>query len=159
MQCPHCGYAMTDFDTDCPRCARQGHLPTDQRASPLPDMACMDESPRRAHVNIIHVFVGLLIGSVFASTLLFGLYHVVSSSEGTAFVRKVHFTYAETFVSLDAMTGVPYIKAKERWPLTVKALQRDGVLESDKAFQERIRREAEEQFKHDMRERMNDFPY
>jgi hypothetical protein len=72
-----------------------------------------------------------------------GFHHVVLSGEGTRVIPKVHFTLAETFVSLDAITGMPFIAARTKYPLTVKALQREGMLETDEQFERRVRQETE----------------
>ncbi len=155
MQCPRCGYVMTDFDRDCPRCSRQGlstpPLTLDAAAPP----AYAPPSPAR--VNPWNIIVGMAVALLVSAGGALGFVHVVESSEGSRIIGKVHFTYAETFVSMDAITGMPFVKAKERWPLAVKALQREGILESDADFQERIQRQAEE----DLRERMSEYtpPY
>jgi hypothetical protein len=83
---------------------------------------------------------------------VFGSHHVVSSSMGTKLVPKVHFTFSETFVSLDAITGMPFLQAKTQWPLAVKALQKEGLLESDDAFKSRIEQGVQE----DMRKAQED---
>ena len=71
-----------------------------------------------------------------------GRVHIVLSSDGTRLIRKVHWSLPETLVSLDAITGQPFTEAKRRYPLTIKALQRDGLLETDEQFNVRIAREA-----------------
>ena len=88
----------------------------------------------------------LIILAVFLPCLAWflGSFHIVQSSDqGTRLVRKVHFTFAETVVSLDAITGQPAVAAKAKYPLTIKALQRDALLESDAEREERIEREVE----------------
>lgn len=87
----------------------------------------------------------LLLGAAFLGiALFFGNFHVVQSEKGTAIVQKVHFTFSETFVSLDAITGQPLLVAKSQHPLAVKALQKGGYIETDEAFQQRIERETRE---------------
>lgn len=86
--------------------------------------------------------LGFLFILAIPSAFILGNNHVVQSSHGTKLVPKVHFTFAETFVSLDAITGQPFVTAKAQNPLAVKALQREGILESDDAFQLRMERET-----------------
>lgn len=74
-----------------------------------------------------------------------GWVHVVSSSQkSTMFVRKIHWTLAETFVSYDAITNMPYVSVMSSYPLSVKALQRVGYLESDVAREARIHSEVQD---------------
>ena len=41
MECPKCGYAMTAFDVDCPRCARMAPTTTAEKpaSAPVPSSA------------------------------------------------------------------------------------------------------------------------
>lgn len=95
--------------------------------------------------------VACCLAGLFAVYVL-GTNHIVQSEKGTALVRKVHFTFSETFVSLDAIIGQPLIVVKAAHPLAVKALQRDGYIETDEAFQKRIESEAQEQFEKNQRD-------
>lgn len=68
----------------------------------------------------------------------------MQSGEGTRIIPKVHFSFSETMVSLDAITTVPYIKAKSEHPLAVRALQREGMIETEEEMEARIQREIDE---------------
>jgi hypothetical protein len=92
-------------------------------------------------------------GLIFASVaFFFGNNHIVQSADGTIVVSKVHFTFSETFVSAEAITGQPLIAAKAKYPLAVKALQRDGLIETDEQMQQRIQREVQEQVEQGQRD-------
>jgi hypothetical protein len=82
----------------------------------------------------------------------FGSYHIMQSEEGTKIIKKIHFTYSETFTSLEAITGMPGGAAQVKYPLSIKALQRDDILESDEERDQRIEEEVEQ----DMSRRMRD---
>jgi hypothetical protein len=84
--------------------------------------------------------------------IVFGNFHVVSSSTGYTMVRRTHFGFSEMFVSLDAITGMPFIQAKGQYPLAVKALQREGLLESDESFNARIESDVKRQMEEGQRE-------
>jgi len=89
----------------------------------------------------VKVFFLVAVGTIlFCGSLWFvGTYHIVSSSKnGTMVIPKAIFTFKETFVSVDEITGMPYIVAQTRWPLAIQALQREGILESDDARRQRI---------------------
>jgi hypothetical protein len=90
------------------------------------------------------VLVAVALVVLLIVTALFGNFHVVSSSSrGTFLVSKIHFTLAETFVSLDSIMGQTRLTAYSQYPLAVRALQRDGILESDEAAEARLKREIE----------------
>lgn len=155
MQCPKCNYVMDDFTAACPRCARLGEP---QRVAvadiPTPAPAPAETSPQREVDPLLsiqqkspllpmwaRVILYLFSIAVVAAIVVFGNWHIVSSGEGTLFVKKIHFTFSETFVSLDAITGMSIIDARAQYPLTIKALQRDDIIESDEEREARIERE------------------
>jgi len=115
-----------------------------------------DMKPQSPHPDAVKAkrqtwfFVGGAI--LLCLALFFGNFHIVQSEKGTTAVQKVHFTFSETFVSLDAITGQPLITAKAQNPLAVKALQRDGLLETDEQMQERVQKEVQEQFEENQRD-------
>ncbi len=85
------------------------------------------------------------IGTILLVVIAFcGNLHIVQSSDqGIRLVRKVHFTLAETFVSMDAITSQPSFTASARYPLAIKALQRDGILETAEERDERVKDEID----------------
>jgi hypothetical protein len=80
--------------------------------------------------------------------LIVGNFHVVTGSDaGMRVVHRDSSSFSEFFVDADAITGMPWIAARSRYPLGCKVLQREGLIESDSEFQERMRRKAEEDAK------------
>ena len=151
--CPKCGAEYREGFTECATCGAtlQAEKPILSRFS---KRLCSDveaDEAEKTHnfwtseVNPRAAFLWImLILSCLAGWGL-GTYHVVQSSKGTQLVRKVHFTFAECFVSLDAITNMPAVASSAKYPLTVKALQREGILESDEDREQRIQREVQEQ--------------
>lgn len=171
MQCPTCGYEMGPFDVECERCRRMAKdaktAPPAPQPKPLPPVETRAASlsmptPRQQAASPDQAAVassivpGILwsVGVLLLGVVLFlGNYHIVTSEDGTTLVHKVEFTFAEPFVSVSAITGMPFIQAKEKYPLGVKALQRAGILETDEEFDRRI----EEETQRKIREATDDF--
>ena len=108
-----------------------------QQNDPKPERA-----PRTAALNI--KIGGRWLQVVGIAVALFGLlfcltHHVVLSSHGTQIISKVHWSLSETFVSLDTITTIPAFKANAEHPLAIKALEREGILETDEQREERVR--------------------
>lgn len=130
MFCPKCNSFYED-GSSCSKCGE---------TTPQDETTIVSEQARKKKTTFYVVGVVLAMALAF-----FGTYHVVESSEqGWLLVKKVHFTWSETFVSLDAITGQPLIAAKSKYPLAIKALQRDGIIETDEQMQERVQKELEE---------------
>jgi len=138
--CPSCGAALRVDAVYCPKCEPEmaprdvklpEHLTARADARPSP--------PPRSHGTLITLVALFLLALVY----LYATVHVVATRQGTVFVRKVSWSFGETFVNLDAIQGTPYLVAKARWPLAVAALQRDGYLETEEQFQARVKREVE----------------
>jgi len=80
--------------------------------------------------------------------LIFGKIHIVRSSDITLprILIKHNFGYNETFINVDIITGMPYILAKTRYPLSCIILAEHEYIESDYQFERRARKEFEEEF-------------
>ncbi len=140
-ECPTCGVLL------CPNCNSSGYCP-ECKSSLIANM----NLGAGVHESLFEVksgnqqstkrmmLIGFIIVLLSTTVWFFGSYHIVSSSAaGTMIVPKVVFSFNETFVSVDEITGMPFISAKSKYPLAVKALQRKGVLETDEKFDARIR--------------------
>ena len=71
----------------------------------------------------------------------FGFIHVIDGASLSVphFVLKDSFGYNETFVNIDKITGMPWIIAKLKYPIGCKVLQDSGHIESDEAFELRVK--------------------
>ena len=71
----------------------------------------------------------------------FGFVHVINGSSLSVphFILKGSFGYKETFVNIDKITGMPWIFAKLKYPIGCKVLQDNGHIESDEAFELRVK--------------------
>ena len=150
--CPECGNLCAQDAVACPRCGKS------YPAQSVPDeeqFAAEEEKQSELRPQRGSDWQNWLILCLFIIVVagwLLGHYHVVQSDDGTRLVPKVHWTLSETFVDIDAITGQPAITASARYPLTIKALQRDGILESDEAREERLRQETKAEMERIRRE-------
>lgn len=140
IQCPDCGREVSARAGACPQCG-----------APIAPTGRQPASPANMRQLI-------LVGAfVLAIVLALGNFHIVrGGSVGVAFVPKAAFTFRETFPVMEEITGVPYITAVSRYPLAVTAMQRNGMLESNDARNDRVRgeiqREAEAETQRLMRQ-------
>ena len=86
----------------------------------------------------------LILAGVF---FFFGKYHIVTSSsqQYPKLIKKQSFGFTETFINIDEITGMPFAAAKSRYPLSVKVLQREDIIESEAALKKRIKKEYEKE--------------
>jgi hypothetical protein len=77
------------------------------------------------------------------TTASFGFVHVITGTnlESTRIVRKGSFGYSETLINIDKITGMPWVFAKSKYPIGCKVLQEKGHIETEEAFQRRIKRQ------------------
>ena len=61
-------------------------------------------------------------------------------------VMKQSFGFSEIFINVDKITGMPWISAVSRYPLGVKILQREGIIESDEEREDRIKKKFDEEW-------------
>jgi len=71
----------------------------------------------------------------------FGFIHVINGSSLSVphLILKGSFGYNETFVSIDKITGMPWVFAKLKYPIGCKVLQDSGHIESNEAFEQRVK--------------------
>lgn len=107
--------------------------------------------PSKLNPGVPWYITTILLGSL--TIVLFGNLHIVSSrDDGFQVVPKYSFSLSETFINLDALTGMPSVEARSRYPLAVKSLQEAGLLQSE----EDRARDLEAKIEADMQKRIND---
>lgn len=88
----------------------------------------------------------VMIGAIVVLIILAGNFHIVTgSSINFRIIRKASFSFDETFVNLDKITNMPLIFAKSQYPLSIKALQDAGILETDVQFEERSQQKVQQE--------------
>jgi hypothetical protein len=175
IACLHCGYPNAPGRSICYNCQKSlvvqptpPPVPPDDIPSPPVDIAAWDMSTQKDAPSALNTELGYKGWLIVAGVLLIGLvwfwgsFHIVSSSTGMTVIPKVAFSFKETMVSVEEITGMPYLAARARYPLAVQALQREHIIESDESFNARIEEEskakvraAEEEARQDLERRMS----
>ncbi|MBI4515061.1 MAG: DUF4339 domain-containing protein [Deltaproteobacteria bacterium] len=108
-----------------------------------------EKRPRRTSSPLF-----LIVALLTIIVLFVGSFHFVTGSSlpGPQLMRRDSFGLSEFFVDVDAITGMPWLAAKARFPLGCRLLQREGILESDTAFNQRVQEETRREFDRTMRE-------
>jgi hypothetical protein len=85
---------------------------------------------------------------VFLAVLFLGTCHIVTGGGGgPKIVRRNSFGFSEIFIDVGAITGMPWIAAKWRFPIGCEVLEREGIIESDDSRQKRIEQDMDVQEK------------
>jgi len=142
-RCPYCAEEILLAAIRCKHCQSDlvGQV---QSARDLPQERSVLQRPVSPWV-LVGIFAILV-------ALFFGNFHIVSGKSGTTVVRRESFGYSEAFINVDAITGMPWLAAKGRYPLGCRVLQREGLIESDEAFRDRIEQESRDWVEKAMRE-------
>jgi hypothetical protein len=120
-RCPHCGdINNTIDDVVCKSCGKS--LWTKQ-----------------SYVSFRMIaFVVLLVSGIFATGKL---HLVIGGNIGIRVLPKIAFSFSETVINLDVIGGLPYIVAISKYPLSVRALERSGIVESLEERQRKVQNE------------------
>lgn len=141
VKCSECGKEVSDQSNICVGCG----API-KKADPKPSL------PKKPWYERTSVTIGILFGLVLIGL---GFVHVVRSSKMNfpELCWKASFGYSETFINIDEITGMPIFSAKSKFPLSVRALQENGYVETDEQIQRRVQGEFERKQK-EMQERV-----
>lgn len=131
ISCAECQRQMSDQLDQCPHCGFR--VP---QAAPTADTALLNRPIRIPWRIALPVLAGGLL--LFSS-----MYHIVWIHSVPTPIRRTSLSLSEPMSNLDEISGTPWITAVSRYPLTVKALQQAGVLESDAAREARIQQEVQ----------------
>ena len=133
--CKDCGRHISRKADRCPSCG-------------APTAATRIKQHMRRHVIQRRKWRGKICAALLliAATLLtsgLGFVHVIGGSnlDSWRIVRKGSFGYSETFINIDKVTGMPWVFAKSKYPIGCKVLQEKGHIETDEAFDRRIKRQ------------------
>jgi predicted nucleic acid-binding Zn-ribbon protein len=145
MTCFKCGHVEEDAgSTTAHECQNCGAVYAKVRAAMRSGKLMQRPAMSNAKTSSIRMRNALYasIAILFIICLFFGSFHVITGSHvGTMVVTKYSFGYSETFINTDRIIGMPWIAAKAQYPLSVKVLQREKILESDAAREARIQDE------------------
>lgn len=95
----------------------------------------------------------LIAVGLFGVLLMLGNFHFINGKNiGFTVAKRASFGFSEMFINVDQITGMPYIAARTQYPLGCQVLARIGVIESDEAFQARVRMEEQAEMHKAMQE-------
>ena len=133
--CKDCGREISSKAERCPICG-------------APTAATRAKQHIREHIKRRKkwrgkVYAAALTTAAAVVVIGLGFVHVISGSNlpTPRIVRKDSFSYSETFISVDKITGMPWVFAKAKYPIGCKVLQHKGHIESNEEFQRRIKRQ------------------
>lgn len=139
--CPKCSHAQTDKFDICPSCSVVLSKLNSSAARSTYRKVAKHKAKSVKRQWLFMLSAGVVVFVFF----LLGNFHIVRGStyKGPMLLPKSTFGFSETFINTDAITGVPYVAAASRYPLSIKALQRVGFLETDEDRKARIQRELD----------------
>lgn len=136
-RCPFCGEEILAIAKKCKHCGSD--LETDSHGGTTSKKQSLPWA--------------LLVLIAIAVLLFFGNFHIITGgSVGPKVVSRDSFGFSEIFINVDAITNMPWISAKSRFPIGCRVLAREGIIESDEAFKARITREANQEFEKAMKD-------
>lgn len=147
IECSECRKEISDKAEKCPHCG-----------APTPGTEIKQQKKWYEKTSVTLFVLGLLI------VIGFGFIHVITGSNLSIphIALKESFGYSETFINVDKITGMPWVAAQSKYPIGCKVLQEKGYIESDEAFQRRVKKgfekeleKAQEEFQKEL-EKMQD---
>jgi RNA polymerase subunit RPABC4/transcription elongation factor Spt4 len=133
--CKDCGRDISSKAERCPSCG-------------APTASVRAKQHMRRHMIKRKKWRGKICAAVLSAAAVIlivglGFLHVITGSnlENPRIVAKGSFGYAETFINIDKITGMPWVFAKSKYPIGCKVLQDKGHIETDEAFERRIKRQ------------------
>ena len=88
--------------------------------------------------------LSLITCVLLGAAVFFSNYHIVTAHDiGLRCVRRESFGFSEIWINVDAITSMPWISAKSRFPLGCRILEREGIIESEAARAKRIEDEID----------------
>ena len=114
------------------------------RPSPPPGI----NAPKKAKSQIRTVTVLAVLVIFFV-----GNFHIITGKNvGFRIVGRDSFGFDEFFINQDAIVGMPNLFAKGKYPIGVKVLQREGLIESDRDFERRTQADFNKKLEEAQRE-------
>lgn len=100
-----------------------------------------------------------LIAFIFALFTIgnYQLVNGIGDSGNIKLIERTSFSFKEFFINMDEITGMSYISAKTKYPLSVKALQKAHLIETEKELTDRTTKELKEQIEANQKELMKEY--
>ena len=123
VPCEDCCKDISSRAERCPHCG-----------APTPNTKLRQRKRWReaAVVALLAAMVTVFIG--------FGFIHIITGTNLSYpdVIKKDSFGYSETFINIDTITSMPWLFAKSTYPIGCKVLQKNGYIESNESFLQRV---------------------
>lgn len=96
---------------------------------------------------ILSLPIFLIISGYFITT-----HHVILGMGIPVPVKRDAFSFSEFIIDINKIRGMPAFMAQAQFPIGIRVLQREGILESNEQRERRIQKEAKEKVERWMRE-------
>ena len=113
VPCQVCGHPNAILATSCPNCGNP---------NPIARRADAQRKSFRSFLTVILIGIG-----IFAV----GKIHVITSRDlslGFTISLRDSFGFSETFINADAITGMPWIAARSKYPIGCRFLLENGMV-------------------------------
>lgn len=84
----------------------------------------------------------LIVTAVAAIMFLANFHFITGKNVGFTIAQRDSLGFAEMFINVEQITGMPYIMAQSQYPLGFKVLVREGMVESPEEIHKRVMAEA-----------------
>ena len=94
----------------------------------------------------------LLVIITITVVIFLGNFHIITGGGvGLKVAKRDSFGFTESFIDVNAITGMPWIAAQYRYPYGCRVLAREGIIESNDEFKKRITRDMQQEINKTMR--------
>jgi len=148
IKCPFCAEEIKAESKKCKHCKewldKNKNAQTETSQQSNPDII-ETEKTAALKKDITAPTLWTLAGLIIIAFIIFmGNYHIITGSKsGMSIIKRDTFSFSDFLIPMDKITSMPYLAAKSQYPVGVKALQREGIIEGHNAFVGRVKREAQ----------------
>lgn len=124
-------------------------------------MSTSQANQSNANSNKKKNLIALAVFGLFAIVFGMARFHVITggSLDFPRVVMKDSIGFKETFINVDEITGMPWVSAMSRYPIGVRVLQRENIIESNEERKQRHKEEFDKEMKDLQNEMQKQFEY